>query len=124
MATNILPVEFQSSPKVPEIELEDLLIQADPRLEDDSPTHLQNLTAQLRDAIEPMLLAYRQSIYLGRVAQSIGPKEQWELSEIISSNYRQAFQRAAAPKSVGIAFQLFIQNMRTEEDDQICATMH
>lgn len=43
MATNILPVELHSAPKVPDLELEDLLIQADPALEDGKAAHLLSL---------------------------------------------------------------------------------
>lgn len=119
MAINILPVELQSVPKVPELELEDLLIQADPSIEDVwlyTPTHLQELTAQLRAAVEPMLLAYSQTIYLSHAVQCLGPHEQWVLSEHISSNYRLAFNRAANSKVIEKAFHLFMQNMKIEED--------
>lgn len=128
MAINILPVEFQSAPKVPELELEDLLIQADPSIEDVwlyKPTHLQELTAQLRDAVEPMLLAYSQTIYLSHAVQSLGPNEQRVLSEHISSNYRLAFNRAANSKVIEKAFHLFMQNMKIEEDEgHDSPTMH
>lgn len=117
MATNILPAEFQSAPYVPDLELEDLLIQAEPTLEDEMTDRLQNLTAQLREAIEPMLLAYRQAIHLSRSIQSFGPHEQWVLSEHISSNYRCAFNRAASSKVLEKAFHLFMQNMQIEEDN-------
>lgn len=117
MAINILPVELQSAPHVPDLELEDLLIQADPPLEDETPDRLQELTAQLRGAVEPMLLAYRQTIYLSRSIHSFGPHEQWVLSEHISSNYRCAFNRAASSKVLEKAFHLFMQNMQIEEDN-------
>lgn len=112
MAKNIV------TPLVSQHELEDLLIQAHPVLddEDDVPSHL---TDQLRGAVESMLLAYRQSIYLGRVSESIGPYEQRTLSELISSNYRLAFDRASSCKPVEKAFHLFIQNMQTEIEEQI-----
>ncbi len=125
MATNILPVELHSAPKVPDLELEDLLIQADPALEDGKAAHLHELIAQLRDAIEPMLLAYRQTIYLSHSVQSFGPHEQWILSEHISSNYRCAFNRAASSKVLEKAFHLFIQNMQIDEEDgHDSPTMH
>jgi len=117
MATNILPVELRSPPKVPDLELEDLLIQSDSALEDEAPEHLQKLTIQLRDAIEPMLLAYRQAIYLSRSIQSLEPHDQWVLSEHISSNYRCAFNRAASSKVLERAFHLFMQNMQIDEED-------
>lgn len=120
MATNILPVELHSAPTVPDLEMEDLLIQADPALEDGKADHLHELIAQLRDAIEPMLLAYRQTIYLSRSIQiqSFGPHEQWVLSEHISSNYRCAFTRAAKSKVLEKAFHLFMQNMQIDEEDR------
>lgn len=117
MATNILPAELHSAPKVPDLELEDLLIQADPALEDGTADHLQELIAQLRDVIEPMLLAYRQAIYLSRSIQSFKPHDQWVLSEHISSNYRCAFNRAASSKVLQRAFHLFMQNMQIDEKD-------
>lgn len=117
MATNILPAELHSAPKVPDLELEDLLIQADPALEDGTAEHLQELIAQLRDAIEPMLLAYRQAIYLSRSIHSFEPHEQWVLSEHISSNYRCAFNRAATSMVLERAFHLFMQNMQIDEED-------
>lgn len=115
MATNILPIEYQTPPLFPHDEVEDLIMQAFPGIEDHPKFLLKNSTSQLQRAIDKALTAYRQSIYLAEHADTLLPLEQWQVSEMVSENYRAAFHAAEASRTVARAFHLFLQRMDIEE---------
>lgn len=114
MATAILPDEYLVPPLVSQDELEDLIFQVDPDIEDRPDWHLKATSAQLRTAVERLLLGYRQSIYMTEHGASMLPPAQWLLSESISDNYRQAWIYAKSMRTVAPAFDLFLANMDIE----------
>lgn len=116
MAMSIIPAEFSVPPVVSQDELEDLIIQIEPEIED-RPYSLEATAAQLRAAVEKLLQAYRQSLYLAQHGASMLPAQHWLLAETIAANYRQAWAYAAAmPTVVTPALELFLANMDIEGD--------
>lgn len=116
MAMSILPAQFDVPPAVSQDELEDLIIQIEPEIED-RPYSLEATAAQLRAAVEKLLQAYRQSIYLAQHGATMLPAQHWLLAETIAANYRQAWAYAAAmPTVVTPALELFLANMDIEGD--------
>lgn len=116
MAVSIIPAEFNVPPLVSQDELEDLIIQVEPEIED-RPYSLEATAAQLRAAVEKLLLAYRQSIYLAQHGASMLPAQHWPLAETIAANYRQAWAYAEAmPTVVTPALELFMANMDIDGD--------
>lgn len=116
MAMSIIPAEFSVPPVVSQDELEDLIIQIEPEIED-RPYSLEATAAQLRAAVEKLLVAYRQSLYLTQHGASMLPAQHWLLAETIAANYRQAWAYAAAmPTVVTPALELFLANMDIEGD--------
>lgn len=114
MATAILPEEYLVPPIVSQDELEDLIIQVDPDIEERPYWYLKATSAQLRAAVEKLLLGYRQSIFMADHGASMQPIHLWLLAETISANYRQAWIYAEAARSVTPAFELFMANMDIE----------
>ena len=116
MAMSILPAQFDVPPAVSQDELEDLIIQVEPGIED-RPYSLETTVGQLRAAVEKLLQAYRQSLYLAQHGASMLPAQHWLLAETIAANYRQAWAYAAAmPTVVTPALELFLANMDIEGD--------
>lgn len=127
MANAILtfPPECQVAPVVPQDELDDLIIQIEPEIEDRPAWWLKATAGQLRAAVEKLLLAYRQSIYLSRNGSSMPPARFWLLTETISANYRQAWAYAEAmPTVVAPALELFLENMDIEGEGDTSARYH
>ncbi|HUX62229.1 hypothetical protein [Sulfuricella sp.] len=114
MANAILPEEYLVPPVVSQDELEDLIVQVDPDIEDRPYWHLKASAAQLRDAVEKLLLGYRQSIFMAEHGASMLPAQLWLLAETISANYRQAWIYAESARTVTPAFELFLANMDIE----------
>jgi hypothetical protein len=114
MANAILPEEYLVPPVVSQDELEDLIVQANPDIEDRPYWHLRASAAQLRTAVEKLLLGYRQSIFMTENGASMLPAQLWLLAETISANYRQAWIYAEAACTVTPAFELFLANMDIE----------
>jgi hypothetical protein len=124
MAVSIIPAEFNVPPVVSQDELEDLIIQVEPEIED-RPYSLEATAAQLRAAVEKLLLAYRQSIYLAQHGASMLPAQHWLLAETIAANYRQAWAYAEAmPNVVTPALELFLSNMDIEDEGNASARYH
>lgn len=116
MAVQILPTT--PSP-ISQNELEDLIFQADPGLEEvllQSDDDLACLTGMLRTAVEHALLAYHQSHYLVCHAQSLELTRRLEVSESIAQHYRQA-TAIAASKTLETALALFLRNVELAEED-------
>lgn len=124
MAMSIIPAEFSVPPVVSQDELEDLIIQIEPEIED-RPYSLEATAAQLRAAVEKLLVAYRQSLYLTQHGATMLPAQHWLLAETIAANYRQAWAYAAAmPTVVTPALELFLANMDIEDDGNVSAQYH
>jgi len=116
MAMSIIPAEFSVPPVVSQDELEDLIIQIEPEIED-RPYSLEATAAQLRAAVEKLLLAYRQSLYLTQHGAAMLPSQHWLLAETIAANFRQAWAYAEAmPTVVTPALELFLANMDIDGD--------
>lgn len=127
MANAILtfPPEFQVAPVVSQNELEDLIVQVEPQIEDRPDWWLKATAAQLRSAVEYLLLAYRQSLYLVEHGASMPPVQHWLLTETIAANYRQAWRYAEAmPTVVTPALELFVSNMDIEGEGNTSARYH
>lgn len=117
MAMSIIPAEFSVPPVVSQDELEDLIIQVEPEIEERPNWWLKATAGQLRAAVEKLLQGYRQSLYLARHGASMLPAQHWLLAETIAANYRQAWAYAAAmPTVVTPALELFLANMDIEGD--------
>jgi hypothetical protein len=114
MATNILPPDYQVSPIVSQDELEDLIVQVAPNIEEQPYSHMEAMTAQLRSAVEKLLVAYRQSIFLSEHGTTMLPAQHWQLAETIAANYRLAWKFAGTGRTVTRAFDLFLANMDIE----------
>ena len=124
MAMSIIPAEFSVPPVVSQDELEDLIIQIEPEIED-RPYSLEATAAQLRAAVEKLLVAYRQSLYLAQHGASMLPAQHWLLAETIAANYRQAWAYAEAmPTVVTPALELFLANMDIEDEGDASARYH
>jgi hypothetical protein len=124
MAISIIPAEFSVPPVVSQDELEDLIIQIEPEIEE-RPYSLEATAAQLRAAVEKLLLAYRQSLYLAQHGATMLPAQHWLLAETIAANYRQAWAYAAAmPTVVTPALELFLANMDIEGEGNASARYH
>lgn len=118
MAMSIIPAEFSVPPAVSQNELEDLIIQVEPEIEDRPNWWLKATAGQLRAAVEKLLLAYRQSLYLAQHGASMLPAQHWLWAETIAANYRQAWIYAEAmPSVVTPALELFLANMDIDEDE-------
>ncbi len=117
MAMSIIPAQYDVPPVVSQDELEDLIIQVEPGIEDRPDWWLRATAAQFRAAVEKLLLAYRQSIYLAQHGASMLPAQHWLLAETIAANYRQAWAYAEAmPNVVPPALELFLANMDIDGD--------
>ena len=116
MAVSILPVEYEVPPYVADAELEDLVLQVLPELEDRPAWDLRACTAQLRSAVEKLLLGYRQSLFMAEHGASMLPPQQWLLSETIADNFRWAWRYAEALPALTPAFELFLANMDVDGD--------
>ncbi len=114
MAFSILPPDYKVPPMVSQNELEDLIVQVSPDIEDQPYSHLEAMAAQLRCAVENMLVAYRQSIFLSEHGATMLPAQHWQLAETIASNYRLAWNFAETRHTVTRAFDLFLENMDIE----------
>ncbi|GEM_PF-2887199 len=114
MAMAILPAEYQIPPEVSDPLLEDLIVSVDPGIEDLPDGALRATTAQLRAAVEKMLLGYLQSIFLTKNGASMLPAQHWSIAETIAANYRQAWAHAGVMPTVRQAFELFMANMDIE----------
>lgn len=124
MAMSIIPAEFSVPPVVSQDELEDLIIQIEPEIED-RPYSLEATAAQLRAAVEKLLVAYRQSLYLAQHGASMLPAQHWLLAESIAANFRQAWAYAEAmPTVVTPALELFLANMDIEDEGNVSAQYH
>lgn len=124
MAMSIIPAEFSVPPVVSQDELEDLIIQIEPEIEE-RPYSLEATAAQLRAAVEKLLLAYRQSLYLTQHGASMLPAQHWLLAETIAANFRQAWAYAEAmPTVVTPALELFLANMDIEGEGNASARYH
>lgn len=124
MAMSIIPAEFSVPPVVSQDELEDLIIQIEPEIED-RPYSLEATAAQLRAAVEKLLVAYRQSLYLAQHGTSMLPAQHWLLAETIAANFRQAWAYAEAmPTVVTPALELFLANMDIEDEGNASAQYH
>lgn len=123
MALQILPAEYQTPPNVAQNELEDLILQVEPAIED-RPDYYLKATAQLRAAVEALLLAYRQSVFLSTHRATLLPADRALLQDSVTTNYDQAWTIARAMRSVGPAFELFITNMNIEEESDFSARLH
>lgn len=124
MAMSIIPAEFSVPPVVSQDELEDLIIQIEPEIED-RPYSLEATAAQLRAAVEKLLVAYRQSLYLAQHGTSMLPAQHWLLAETIAANFRQAWAYAEAmPTVVTPALELFLANMDIEDTGNASAQYH
>lgn len=115
MARDILPIEYQKAPYFPEAEIEELIVDSWPPIVDMPSALLEGHAKQLRRAVDKTLVAYRQSIYLAQHAETLLPLEQWQISESIADNYRQAFHIAEASRTVSRAYYRFLRNMDIEE---------
>lgn len=125
MAMSIIPAQYDVPPVVSQDELEDLIIQIEPEIEDRPDWWLKATAGQLRAAVEKMLLAYRQSLYLAEHGASMLPAQHWLLTEMIAANYRQAWGYAEAmPTVVAPAFELFLVNMDIEDEGNVSARYH
>lgn len=127
MANAILtfPPEYQVAPVVSQDELDDLIIQVEPEIEDRPEWWLKATSGQLRAAVEKLLLAYRQSLYLAQHGASMLPAQHWLLAETIAANYRQAWAYAEAmPTVVTPALELFLANMDIEDEGNARARYH
>ena len=111
MAINIVTPDYQVAPLVSQYELEDLIVQADPDIEE---RPMEAMTAQLRSAVEKLLIAYRQSIFMSEHGATMLPAQHWQLAEMIAANYRQAWVFAETARTVTRAFNLFLENMDIE----------
>lgn len=114
MAIAILPEDYLVPPIVSQDELEGLIVQIKPDIEELPYWYLKATAAQLRAAVENLLLGYRQSIFMSRHVSLMLPPQQWLLSETIAANYRQAWKFAEAMPTVALAFELFLDNMDIE----------
>lgn len=124
MAMSIIPAEFSVPPVVSQDELEDLIIQIEPEIEN-RPYSLEATAAQLRAAVEKLLVAYRQSLYLAQHGASMLPAQHWLLAESIAANFRQAWAYAEAmPTVVTPALELFLANMDIEDEGNVSAQYH
>lgn len=124
MAMSIIPAEFSVPPVVSQDELEDLIIQIEPEIED-RPYSLEATAAQLRAAVEKLLVAYRQSLYMAQHGASMLPAQHWLLAESIAANFRQAWAYAEAmPTVVTPALELFLANMDIEGEGNVSAQYH
>lgn len=119
MATAILalPAAYLALPHVSQPELEDLIVQANPMIEEEPDAELQALTALLRSAVEPALVAYRQSHYLNSHPNQLSTFEQYQIADNIAEHYEAAFKKAAGSKTVAAAFFQFLRNMLIEEEE-------
>lgn len=125
MAISILPAQYDVPPAVAQDELEDLIIQVEPAIEDRPGWWLKATAGQLRAAVEKLLLAYRQSLYLAQHGASMLPGQHWLLAETIAANYRQAWAYAEAmPTVVTPALELFVSNMDIEGEGDASARYH
>jgi len=117
MAMSIIPAQYDVPPVVSQDELEDLIIQVEPEIEDRPDWWLRATAAQLRAAVEKLLQAYRQSLYFAQHGASMLPAQHWLLAETIAANYRQAWVYAEAmPTVVTPALELFMANMDIDGD--------
>ena len=80
MAMSIIPAEFSVPPVVSQDELEDLIIQVEPEIEERPNWWLKATAGQLRAAFEKLLQGYRQSLYLARHGASMLPAQHWLLA--------------------------------------------
>lgn len=129
MANAILtfPPEYQVAPVVSQDELEDLIVQVDPQMDQpESDSSLRSAAVQLRAAVEQLLLAYRQSIYLGEHGASLSPAQHCKLAETIAFGFQQAWAYAEAmPTVVTPALELFLKNMDIDGgESDACARYH
>ncbi|MGE4449103.1 MAG: hypothetical protein AB7E15_12495 [Azospira sp.] len=125
MAMRILSAQYDVPPAVAQAELEDLIIQVEPEIEERPEWWLKATAGQLRAAVEQLLLAYRQSLYLVKHGASMLPAQHWLLAETIAANYRQAWGYAEAmPTVVKPALELFLANMDIEGDGDASAQYH
>ena len=86
---------------------------------------LEATAAQLRAAVEKLLVAYRQSIYLAQHGAAMLPAQHWLLAESIAANFRQAWAYAEAmPTVVTPALELFLANMDIEDEGNVSAQYH
>lgn len=124
MAMSIIPAAYSVPPVVSQDELEELIIQIEPEIED-RPYSLEATAAQLRAAVEKLLVAYRQSLYLAQHGASMLPAQHWLLAETIAANFRQAWAYAEAmPTVVTPALELFLANMDIEDEGDASARYH
>lgn len=113
MAIRILPVTLEYSPEISQLELEGLIVEVNPRIEDKE--QLVDLrVSELRSAVEQFLIAYRQSVYFSEHVNDFSPAQQMEIIENIHTYQVQANKFAAKRKDVKAAFSLFIANMDIE----------
>lgn len=113
MATSILPVTLEYSPEISQLELEGLIVEVNPKIEDKDQL-VDMRVSELRSAVEQFLIAYKQSVYFSEHINDFSPAQQMEIIENIHTYQAQAKQYAAKRKDVKAAFSLFIANMDIE----------
>lgn len=110
MTTQILPANLLTPPVVPAMELEGLILQASPRIENNDRL-VGELTDKLRAAVEYFLIAYRQTAYLADHFTDYSPAEVLQIVEGIHAYKTLADECVKGKKSLKMAFEIFQANM-------------
>jgi len=114
MTTQILPANLLTSPTVQAMELEGLILQASPRIENND--RLVELTDKLKTAVEYFLIAYRQTAYLADHFTDYSPAEILQIVEGIQAYKALADECVEGKKTLKRAFDLWVANMDIEEN--------
>jgi len=114
MATQILSV---TAPEVPVMELEGLILQASPRIENNDRL-VRELTDKLKVAVEYFLIAYRQAAYLADNFNNHSPASALQIVESIQTYKALADECLKGSKTTTLkaAFDLWVANMDIEEN--------
>lgn len=115
MTTQILPANLLTPPAVPVLELEDLILQVLPSIENND--HLiGELVKRLKPAVENFLIAYRQAEFLSSGFNNLSPMEVIQIVEGIHTYKAMANECLKGRRPVKAAFDLFVANMDIEEN--------
>lgn len=114
MTTQILPANLLTSPAVPVMELEGLILQALPRIENNDRM-VGELTIKLKTAVEYFLVAYRQTAYLADHFTNHSPAEVLQIIEGIQAYKALADECVKGKKTLKRAFDLWVANMDIED---------
>ncbi|HEY3328179.1 MAG TPA: hypothetical protein VGK14_13575 [Novimethylophilus sp.] len=114
MTTRILSADLYIAPEVWVPELEGLILQALPRIENNDRL-VGELTNKLKTAVEYFLVAYRQTAYLADHFNNHSPAQVLQIVEGIQAYKTLADECVKGKKTLKRAFDLWIANMDIED---------